>query len=325
MGSFSVIVTNALGSITSAVVTLNVLPAPALSDVVNGVSKIWSGGTPGPVVAMATNWIPIAAGDSDTTIPSTFILARGYFLGRVVVIGHDGLLSDTALGQFDTSRFMLNLMLWLNQTGQRKALSSSGHGEVFNIGNMNMLGGLLSPSGFTLNSASTPLNATNLALASVLIIGNAGGSFTTNEIEVVRQYVANGGGLLLAGLGWAWLAYHPGTTYPMTQMAAPFQADWLNGYITDPTDQLSGSPIFHIFYPNISIPRPSISNAQIQQNANFSMLINGEPGRQYRIQVSTNMVTWGDITNLISTSGTWQFTDSLFTNYPQRFYRVASP
>jgi len=66
------------------------------------------------------NWIPIAAGDSDTTIPSTFILARGYFLGRVVVIGHDGLLSDTALGQFDTSRFMLNLMLWLNRLASEK-------------------------------------------------------------------------------------------------------------------------------------------------------------------------------------------------------------
>jgi hypothetical protein len=328
MGSYSVIVTNALGSVTSAVATLNVLPAPTLSDIVNGVSQIWSGGTPGPVVAMATNWIPIATGDSDTTIPSTFVLARSYFLGRVVLIGHDGLLSDTSLGQLDNSRFVLNLMLWLNETAQRKALFSTGHGEWDNIGNMNTLGGLLSSNGFTLNLASTPLNATNLALTSVLFIGNAWGSFTTNEIEAVRQYVANGGGLFLAGLGWSWMAYHTGMTmndYPMTQIAAPYQVGWLDGYISDPTDQLSGSPIFHTFYPNITIPRPSVSKPKVTTNKAFSMTISGELGRQYRIQVSTNLVTWGDITNLISTNATWQFIDSLLTNYPQRFYRVASP
>ena len=328
MGSYSVIVTNALGSVTSAVAMLNVLPAPTLLDVVNGVSQIWSGGTPGPVVAMATNWIPIAAGDNNTTIPSTFILARSYFLGRVVLIGHDGLLSDMGLGQLDNSRFMLNLILWLNETGQRKALSSAGHGEWDNIGNMNTLGGLLSSNGFTLNSASTPLNATNLALASVLIIGNAWGSFTTNEIEVVRQYVANGGGLLLAGLGWSWVAYHSGTTladYPMTQMAAPYQAGWLDGYISDPTDQLSGSPIFHTFYPNITIPRPTISQPGVLNGNAFSLVVSGELGRQYRIQVSTNLVIWTDVLSMISTNSTWEYVDRSFSNNTARFYRVASP
>jgi hypothetical protein len=331
MGSYSVIVTNALGSVTSVAATLNVIPVPTLlnlSNIADGVSQIWSGGTPGPVVAMATNWIPIATGDSDSTIPSTFILARTYYLGRVFVIGHDGIVSDSSLGQFDNSQFVLNLVLWLNGINQRKALYSTGHGEWVNAGNLTILGALLSSNMFALNSTSAPLDLTNLSSSSVLIIGNAWGAFTTNEIEAVRQYVSNGGGLLLVGLGWSWLGYHAGMTlndYPMTQMAAPYQVGWLDGYISDPTDQWSGSPIFHTFYPNISIPRPTISKPQVTIDKAFSLLVSGESGRQYRVQASTNLVSWVDITNLISTAGSWQFSDSFVTNFPRRFYRVTSP
>jgi hypothetical protein len=327
-GSYSVIISNSFGSVTSAVAILDVLPAPTLADVMTGVSQLVAGGTPGPVVALATNWIPIVAGDSNTTVPSTFILCRTYTFGRVAIIGNDGLLSDTSLGKLDNSRFVLNLILWLNQTGQRQALASAGHGEWDTTGGMDMLGGLLASNGFVFNSASNPLNPTNLALASVLIIGNAWASFTTNEIEAVRQYVANGGGLLLAGLGWSWLAYHPGTSlsdYPMVQMASPYQASWLDGYISDPADSLSGSPVFHTLYPSIVVPRPSIIGLQLMQMTNLFMIIDGEPGRQYRLQASTDLVLWNDLTNLLNTTGTWQFVDGILTGQLQRFYRVISP
>jgi hypothetical protein len=166
-----------------------------------------------------------------------------------------------------------------------------------------------------------PQNTTYWATMSVSSIGGYGG---------IQQWLSSNpttdhGGLFSIWDTTATNADSFVVGYPMTQIAAPYQVGWLDGYISDPTDQLSGSPIFHTFYPNIAIPRPSISKPKVTTNKAFSMTISGELGRQYRIQVSTNLVTWGDITNLISTSATWQFIDSLLTNYPQRFYRVASP
>jgi hypothetical protein len=192
---------------------------------------------------------------------------------------------------------------------------------------MNVLGGLLCSNGFTLASVPAPINMTGLAAASVLIIGNAWGDFTTNEIETVHQFVSDGGGLLLAGLGWSWLAYHPGTTledYPMTKMAAPYQVGWLDGYISDPTDQSSGSPIFHTFYPNIVVPRPIIRSPR-EENGALSFLVTSQQGRQYRVQVSGDLLNWIDVTNVISLQPTWSFIDYLSSGRPCSFYRIASP
>jgi hypothetical protein len=127
----------------------------------------------GPVIALATNWVTIAAGAETTSIPSTFVLARDYHAGRVAIVGHDGLFTDDSIVQLVIALFDVNLIRWLN-----------------------------------------------------------GGGKTPDEIEAVRQFVINGGELLLSGLGWSWPAYHAGSTlddYPMTKMAAPYQAGWLEG------------------------------------------------------------------------------------------------
>jgi hypothetical protein len=61
------------------------------------------------------------------------------------------------------------------------------------------------------------------------------------------------------------------------------------------------------------------------QMTNLFMIIDGEPGRQYRLQASTDLVLWNDLTNLLNTTGTWQFVDGILTGQLQRFYRVISP
>jgi hypothetical protein len=223
---------------------------------VKGISEIIIvDGIVGPVGATSTNWIPIVGGDNGTSVPSTFVLARNYSAGRVVAVGHEGLFSDNSLGHLDNSPFAANVIRWLNGTGQRKVFYSIGHGEWLNQGNLVTLGKLLASNHFTLSPVSAPLDSAKLTSASVLIIGNAWrGNLTPNETEVVRQYVANGGGLLLLGLGWSWLQYHAGTTlndYPMTQIAAPYQVGWLDGYISDPTDRIGDSTVFHTFYPKL--------------------------------------------------------------------------
>jgi hypothetical protein len=42
-------------------------------------------------------------------------------------------------------------------------------------------------------------------------------------------------------------------------------------------------------------------------------------------QASTDMVNWTVLTNLVSASGTNQFTDPSAPNFSRRFYRVVAP
>ncbi len=222
-------------------------------DLVEGVSEIVAG-TPSPVYAMSDAWSPIVAGDEDASFPSTLVLARGYGSGRVIIFGQSGTLTMTAL--LDNAVFIENVTRWLDVPNQRNVLYTTGHSEWVRAAHMDELAALLAPEGYTVSAVSSRITPDKLDAGSVLIVGNAWGDFTTGEIEVVRQFVEDGGGLWLVGVGWSWEPYHPGTTiedYPMMHMAAPYEVRWLRPYISDPTDQFQGNdwPVFHTFYPDI--------------------------------------------------------------------------
>lgn len=234
---------------------------------VNGVSSIVCLGVPGPVFGISPDWVAIAGGDEDTSQPSVFVMARAYGRGRVLLVGHDGMLSSGAMPMIDNSAFMSNVVQWLNISTGNIVRYSTGHREW---ATGEPLRQVITNDGFIISPLSAPISSDILTNCSVLIIGNAWGDFTTNEIEHVRQYVENGGGLLMAGLGWSWASYHTDKTmedYPMTKMASPYHARWLTPYIIDPTHQLSNSTaVFHTFYPEVVAPTidaamDTISNA----------------------------------------------------------------
>ncbi len=77
-----------------------------LHQLVKDVSSICAMGVPGPLWALSKTPIPIVAGDEDTTpVPSIVVMASGLGSGRVVAFGHDGFLTNEALGIFDNERF----------------------------------------------------------------------------------------------------------------------------------------------------------------------------------------------------------------------------
>src|SRR5690606_18472705 len=60
---------------------------------------------------------------------------------------------------------------------------------------------------------------------------------------------------------------------------------------------LSQSEVAELFSAELILPRPSISQPGITADKRFSMLIaGGEAGRLYRVQASTNLSLWSDIT-----------------------------
>jgi hypothetical protein len=88
---------------------------------------------------------------------------------------------------------------------------------------------------------------------------------------------------------------------------------------------LSQSEVAGLFSTELTLPRPSISQPEITAGNYLSLLIaGGEVGRLYRVQASTNLSSWSDISNFVSSINAWQFIDPMFTNYPRRFYRVVS-
>ncbi|MHC4969671.1 MAG: hypothetical protein ACYTF4_13800, partial [Planctomycetota bacterium] len=255
--------------LTVLVAVLCSLAGPALgadpAGLVQGVGQIVAPGVPGPVHPMSPDWWAVAAGDEDATFPSLYCAAREYGSGRIVILGHGSLLSNTDL--LDNGVFALNVMRWLDDAGSGDLRYTTGHAEWITGSALSGLAALVAAEGMTLSALPAPIEAGALAGVSALIVGNAWGDFTADEIEVVRQWVDAGGGLLLVGLGWSWEPYHPGTSiedYPMMKLAVPYDIRWLRNTISDPTDQFMGSPVFHTFYPDIELATVAEAIATLQ-------------------------------------------------------------
>ena len=71
-------------------------------------------------------------------------------------------------------------------------------------------------------------------------------------------------------------------------------------------------------------PPPPQTAAAIQ-NSGFQLDLMLEVGRPFRVQATTNLLTWSDLTNFVSSGSALQFLDAAATNQIRRFYRVVSP
>jgi hypothetical protein len=225
------------------------------AEIVAGLSEICSPGAPGPVHPLSNAWWPIVGGDDDTSFPATFIMAREYETGRVLVAGHDGYVGNFNL--LNNGALLLNTVAWLRNGGPSSVRYTTGHSEWVTGASLNDLGQALLPLGYNFGALSAPITPTGLTGVGVLIVGNAWAAFTPAEIEAVRQWVAQGGGVWLLGCGWSWEPYHPGSPiedYPMMKMAGPYELRWLRSGISDPTNNVNGSAIFHTFYPQAESP-----------------------------------------------------------------------
>jgi len=216
-----------------------------LCTLTEGVDEIVSGGLPGPVFGLSNGWASVASGDEDTSLPSIFAMAREYGSGRVLVFGHDGIVQN--VNELDNRAFLINAANWLNGHGAQQVLFTSGHGEWVKAPQFEALRQVLVGEGYTVSEVNGVLSAGILAGHSLLFIGNAWSAFTEAEIAAIEQYVRNGGGLMMVGLGWSWNGDLD--DYPMNRVAAPFGARWMPGAIVDPTHQHNGSAIFRTFHP----------------------------------------------------------------------------
>jgi len=306
-----------------------------LSSVVSGVSSICAVGVPGPLFALNSTPVPIVAGDEDTTpFPSIVAMASSLGSGRVIALGHDGFLTNEALGLFDNKLFGDNVVGWLDKLSRKKVLVTTGHSEWYGGSNFNDFKSELENHGYTVTRSPATITSSALSDVGVVLIGNAWGTIFQSEIDALRDFVASGGGLFIIGLGWSWEPYNPGSTlddYPMNKLGAIFGIRWIDGYISDPTNNYNGQPVFHTFYPNIELQTVYQAFSYIETTtANNpsglpSLLQNDASVRRKYTQAHLLLAT---ATMELSQSSTqrqeiYDFYKNLFSSYPQYFSKNA--
>ena len=131
--------------------------------------------------------------------------------GRVVALGHDGWLTNLA-SQHDNARFVANCLRWLSPAGRPKRIAFLTHYGA--LATTSTLSGSIRESlagdGFVFLDLEGPSSRLSLQAQSVLVLTRPHtGAPTPKEIDAVTQFVGDGGGVLMAGLGWFWAKTSP--------------------------------------------------------------------------------------------------------------------
>ena len=134
----------------------------------------------------------------------------------------------------------------------KRVLFDEAHSEWVSIeGNYTEFADNLRSNGYTVERITTgPITYNTLKNYDVYVIGTAWGSFSQSEIDAIIQFVHEGGGLFLTGVGWSWVGYRGHIdTFPMNIIAANFGIKFLDDWIEDPTNFYPGgdvsNPLFH--------------------------------------------------------------------------------
>jgi hypothetical protein len=225
-------------------------------DIVRGVNQITAGPSmvPGPVHAISDEWIPIVMGGDDSSL-STFVLAREYGNGKIIAVGHNGIIVNNE--HLDNLYFSFNSLVWLStpRLGDRSYIMFlQKDDDPYFQGLIGPLEDLLYNNNFSIDTTDTLENFDQYYGSDfILVINDTWKEISQSEIDSVERFVRNGGGLYIAGLGWAWEAYNPNQhdLYPIRKIGHIFGVDWLLPYIEDNENQYLNSPIFYRFYPNI--------------------------------------------------------------------------
>ena len=173
--------------------------------------------------------------------------ARDYKAGRILAVAHDRVIGGAV--SLRSEGFLQRTVRWLaNSKDEASIRITSGHCEWLPTRSDDWaLPQDLTDWGYAVSETAGKIDDTQLKGADVLIIGNAWGNFAPSEIDAIERFVARGGGLLAAGLGWSWKdsSAKPGfacegrnqgqdvndmSTYPMNRLGKLFGMQWTDRF-----------------------------------------------------------------------------------------------
>lgn len=94
--------------------------------------------------------------------------------------------------------------------------------------------------------------------------------------------------------------------------------------VTNNLGGMTSAPVALTVASSFFQPPPPQTQSGIPDTG-FTLSLGLETGRAFRVQGSTDMQRWQDLTNFTSSSMALQFIDAAATNFSRRFYRVVSP
>jgi hypothetical protein len=190
-----------------------------VTPILDGVQEIACPGIPGPLVVFGRQAEVLVSG-KEGKFMQPVVASAVYGKGRVVAFGHGGFLSQEAASVGQTKRLLANAVRW-----------AAGKGGVAGVHRAVGIETLLKEEGIASRRLSE-MDLSTLDGLSVLIIDPNGEA--PKSAEPIRRFVREGGGLVIAGLGWGWLQLNPGKTireHPCNLIVEPMGIAWADGYL----------------------------------------------------------------------------------------------
>ena len=204
------------------------------------------GARPGSLIINDPNAVPIVSGSPCENELRHYSVTRKYQNGKVIAIGHEGLLVNNSVGSYDNLTFLKNVMDWLNPGSKRITLKEGWVSST----SITTLQSALANNGYTFATLSGSITPASLVNTDILLFGNDWNviqPYSTSELAAIESFVANGGSVFIAGLGWSWSQSL--SLYPMNQVATMFGFQYTKEGMPDAYANVSGAPKFYNFYP----------------------------------------------------------------------------
>lgn len=268
-------------------------------DTINGCCAL------GSITLLSPTAMPIVVGNSSLV----YCAATFYEKGRAMVIGHNGALDDRN-HKYDQLTFLVNSIKWLNPV-KKSVLIKNGY--VYE-GIMLVLISALKSQNYTVTATNDKISAVNLSNYGVVIFGNdwnGSTSYSSSEINSVDNFVKNGGGVFIAGLGWSYP--NDMSTYAMNNLAGLF------GFNIEKT-AIPDAPFLTKIYPktqNYTVPGALKTLFEITSRypSNLPYILQNDSS--VRVQFSeANLLLYSATLNL---PGNSSLRDSIFAGYKKLF------
>lgn len=191
-----------------------------------GVQTIDGGGAPGPLCAYGPEAFPVALGQAGAGVRLPVAGATRLGEGRVVAYGHGSFLSQESLAKDDSGRFLINAIGWVAPARPIGKIAVFGNPGAANY--LRSRG--LNPLDFPRKDLANRLDGMSVVIADC-------GDWSASEIDAVQKWVAKGGGLITASLGWGWMQVHRANSldaHPGNLLLGPAGLIWADGTLDGP-------------------------------------------------------------------------------------------
>lgn len=203
--------------LSAAASTARAQPHPVLE----GVEAIAAPGVPGPIFITGPDARALVAARAGPGARAAAVAVSALGKGRVVALGHTGYLDPGNFDEADTGRLLENAMRWAGGRTDPTVLCIDNR----------PLADALTARGFASRPVATrELSARSLAGVHVVALTHA--ALTAEQRSLLQGFARDGGGLVVAGLGWGWHQLNPSRSlyeHPGTLLLAPAGLGWADG------------------------------------------------------------------------------------------------